>query len=166
MGRLKKILTSERLYLRELTLKDIPFLQVLYKDPRVMKFVRDGKPVTDRKALSKELQQRIIYYSENKGLGVWPAFEKKGSTFIGWFGLKYLDTTPQIEVGYRLLHKFWGLGYVTEMTQSLINYGFGSLKLERIVAVTHPENSASKRVLEKSGMIREGFAFHYGIKVD
>ena len=131
-----------------------------------MKYVRDGKPVTDPEILLKELKERISFYTENQGLGVWPAFIKKGSEFIGWFGLKYLDDTPEIEVGFRLLHKFWGHGYATEMTQALINYGFDHLKVDRIVAVTHPDNNASQRVLEKSGMVWEKHAFHYGIKVD
>lgn len=36
--------------------------------------------------------------------------------------------------------------------QALIKWGFANLTVSKLVAVTHPENKKSQRVLEKSGM--------------
>ena len=47
---------------------------------------------------------------------------------------------------------FWGHGLATEAAQVSLQYGFETLKLESIVAIVHPENGASRRVIEKLGM--------------
>jgi RimJ/RimL family protein N-acetyltransferase len=47
----------------------------------------------------------------------------------------------------------------------LIDYGFSTLKLDRIVAITHPENARSISIIKKSGMRTIGPAHHYGMAV-
>jgi ribosomal-protein-alanine N-acetyltransferase len=44
-----------------------------------------------------------------------------------------------------------------------LRYGFDEKGLERIVAVAHPENVASWRIMEKCGMTYEKTEEHYGI---
>ncbi|PRA08204.1 GNAT family N-acetyltransferase [Arthrobacter sp. MYb211] len=60
------------------------------------------------------------------------------------------------ELGYSLNRKFWGRGYATLATKMLLDLGFSSLDLHRITATCAPENSASRRVLEKAGFAYEG----------
>ena len=45
------------------------------------------------------------------------------------------------------------LALQVEAAAALLAYGFGEADLERIVAIVRPENPASRRVLEKIGMI-------------
>ena len=71
----------------------------------------------------------------------------------------------EIEVGYHLARAFWGRGYATEAARACLRYGFEQLKLERIVAVVRPENVASRRVLEKSGLSYTGMGYHYKAEV-
>lgn len=59
-------------------------------------------------------------------------------------------------IGYALNRAFWGQGYATETARGLLAFGFEQLGLHRIFAVCDPANAASARVLEKSGMRREG----------
>jgi RimJ/RimL family protein N-acetyltransferase len=61
-----------------------------------------------------------------------------------------------IEVGYRLLPEYWGKGLATEGTKALIDYGFKDCKLEKVVAITHPQNKASQKVLLKCGLKQKG----------
>jgi len=68
------------------------------------------------------------------------------------FSLQFLDGTSEVEVGYRLAKRFWGMGLAPEAAQASLCYGFEELGLDRIVAVVHPENVASQRVLEKIGL--------------
>lgn len=42
------------------------------------------------------------------------------------------------------------------MATVLVSYGFNELLLHRIIATCDPRNGASARVLEKSGMTKEG----------
>jgi ribosomal-protein-alanine N-acetyltransferase len=46
----------------------------------------------------------------------------------------------------------------------VLKYGFDQLGLERIVAVAHPENQASIRVLQKLGMAFERTVVHEGLE--
>jgi ribosomal-protein-alanine N-acetyltransferase len=75
---------------------------------------------------------------------------------MGWFALKPLPKRGDIEVGYRLLPKFWGKGFATEGTRRLVKYGFADCELSRIVAITNPEHKASQAVLLKCGFKANG----------
>ena len=55
-----------------------------------------------------------------------------------------------------------GKGYATEAAGAVLEYGFGPLGLERIVAVAYPANVASIAVMRKLGMQAQGMAHHYG----
>jgi RimJ/RimL family protein N-acetyltransferase len=49
----------------------------------------------------------------------------------------------------------WGHGYATEAGSAIRDEAFERLRLESIVAVHHPANAASRRVIEKLGMAFE-----------
>lgn len=51
---------------------------------------------------------------------------------------------------------FWSKGYATETAKALVEFGFKKLCLHRVFATCDPENTASARVLEKTGMKLEG----------
>jgi [ribosomal protein S5]-alanine N-acetyltransferase len=61
----------------------------------------------------------------------------------------------EADMGYGLRPDRWGEGIATEAAALLLDFGFGQLKLHRILACHHPENIASGRVLQKVGMLRE-----------
>ena len=86
------------------------------------------------------------------GLGTWRASRRDTGAFIGWFTLKYIPKTVEVEVGYRLLHEAWGQGFATEGATELVRYGFDDLGLYRIIGLTHRDNVASQRVLQKAGL--------------
>ena len=51
---------------------------------------------------------------------------------------------------------WWGRGYATEASQTVLQFGFEVLSLNRIYAHHMLRNPASGRVLEKIGMKHEG----------
>ena len=57
--------------------------------------------------------------------------EKETQEFIGISGLKILDPTGEIEVGYLFERKHWGKGFATEATKALIKYGFKNIEIEK-----------------------------------
>jgi len=59
-------------------------------------------------------------------------------------------------IGYGINPDFWGLGYATEAARLIVRFGFETLGLHRIWATHHPENFASRRVLDKIGFQEEG----------
>ncbi|KTD10845.1 multifunctional nucleotidyltransferase/glutamate rich protein GrpB/ribosomal protein alanine acetyltransferase [Legionella gratiana] len=66
------------------------------------------------------------------------------------------DTQPEIEIHYHLHKKFWGKGYATELTKALVHWGFQHLLINKLVAATYPNQTASQKVLQKSGFDYRG----------
>ncbi|MEN8193323.1 MAG: GNAT family protein [Bacteroidota bacterium] len=60
------------------------------------------------------------------------------------------------EIYFEIDPAFWGNGYATEIAQKLIRTGFEEFHLHKVEAGVATENHRSIRVLEKSGMTREG----------
>jgi RimJ/RimL family protein N-acetyltransferase len=153
-------LDTPRLSLREFHADDADDLYRLDGDPRVMRYIGDGS-VGTRASVVTALARAARHYRNYPGLGVWPAAERTSGEFVGWFCLKYVPQTVEIEVGYRLLPETWGYGYATEGASALLRYGFEVLGLYRIIGLTHPGNTASQRVLRKAGMRDAGWGHYY-----
>jgi RimJ/RimL family protein N-acetyltransferase len=157
-------LETLRLDLREFVPSDRPELERLDTDPRVMKYIGSGRIATlDEIAATIERVRRV--YRLYPGLGTWRASRRDSGAFVGWFSLKYIPNTVEVEVGYRLLPEAWGQGFATEAATELVRYGFDDVGLERIIGVTHPDNLASQRVLRKAGLRDEGWGDYYGWRV-
>ncbi len=60
------------------------------------------------------------------------------------------------ELGYWLAEPFWGKGIMTEAVNALSEYAFEELGFHRIFAEPYSTNTASVRVLQKSGFVLEG----------
>lgn len=64
-------------------------------------------------------------------------------------------------IGYWIGAPFARKGYMTEAVRALIPFCFRSLRLHRVEAACIPANSASIRLLERTGFTREGYARGY-----
>ncbi len=62
-----------------------------------------------------------------------------------------MEGVEEIEVAYTFIPDCWGKGYASEITEALLEVGFGPLKLPAIVGIVMVEHRASRRVLEKAG---------------
>ena len=54
------------------------------------------------------------------GFGRWGVVLKATGRLIGFAGLKYLDELREVDVGYRLLPEYWGMGLATEAAQASV----------------------------------------------
>ena len=157
-------LETLRLALREFVPEDLDDLVRLDSDPRVMRYIGDGRTSTREQVIG--VMQRVArVYAIYPGLGTWRAARRDSGAFIGWFTLKYVPKTVEIEVGYRLLPEAWGQGYATEGATALVRYGFDDLCLDRIIGITHKDNIASQRVLRNAGLEPAGWGKYYGWRV-
>ena len=151
---------TDRLILRRYENDDLDRLDRLNRDAEVMRYIGDGSLRTREQTKAGIFRTQRIY-AMFPGLGFWIAEQKPKRTFIGVFALIYIPRTVEVEVGYRL-HKFaWGHGLATEGARALVQYGFDTLGLNRIVGLTHADNDPSKRVLMKAGLQSRGMGHYY-----
>lgn len=88
--------------------------------------------------------------------------KKDGNEFIGEAGIIGCNpNSNRCVIGYNLLPQYWKKGYATEITRDIVKYVFESLRLERVEALVLQINTASCRVLEKSGFLLEGVLRNY-----
>lgn len=146
-------LETERLVLRRFTMDDVDALVSLDLDPEVRRFVEDGEPV-NRESAGEMVEHILGWYRRSEHFGFWAALERETGQFIGWFHFRSDPDGPQDEpeLGYRLVSGAWGRGYATEGSRALIDRGFESADIARVVAETMVVHAASRRVMEKAGM--------------
>jgi [ribosomal protein S5]-alanine N-acetyltransferase len=82
--------------------------------------------------------------------------DRETGRFIGDCGLKILESDNRLaEIGYTFERPSWNRGYATEAVRGLLDYAFSVFPLHRISASVDPLNTASVRVLEKAGFVKE-----------
>lgn len=148
---------TERLILRVLTGTDAAAVFALRSDAEMMQFIR----APQNRAESVNWINLTSSRWKSEKIGFCAVIEKTSNEFIGWCGLWRLEETGEIEIGYAIDKKFWRQGFATEAAEEFLRYGFDDLRLDKIVAVARPENTASRRVMEKLKMKYDGIGKYY-----
>lgn len=151
---------TSRLQLRPFTQDDLDDLFRLYSDAEVMKYLSPRSKEQTQASLNKHIQHWQDY-----NFGMWAVVYKDSGRMIGRCGLGFLDNTPEVELGYVFDKSYWRMGIATEAAIATLKYGFREIKLNRIVAIAHPQNIASVRVIQKAGMKYEKNARFYNVDV-
>jgi len=143
-------LTTPRLGFRSWRPEDLELAMSLWGDPRVTALI-DARGRLTRDQV-RGILQREIGNEGRVGVQYWPFFLLDSGDFVGCCGLKPHHVEPDLyEFGFHLRFDFWGRGYATEAGAAVLSHARDALGLARLVAGHHPENHASKRVLEKLG---------------
>src|SRR5262245_4484554 len=157
---------TARLTLRPFAAEDAAAHAALYGDPEVTRFLPGG-PFAPHEvgARSERSRARFSEHWAAYGWGVWAVADRASGALIGHCGLAHLPDGSDVELLYALARAVWGLGLATEAGQAALDHGFGPVGLERIVAVTRPEHQASRRVMERLGMVCEGERDAFGLRM-
>ncbi len=157
------ILQTERLILREFDEADVAAFYVLGSDPAIIRFT--GDPGLSSLEHAREvLSCRPLADYRKYGFGRWACVHKPNGEVIGFAGLKHLEDLKEVDIGYRLLPAYWGVGLATEAGRAVIDYGFAHLHLKEIIGLADGENAASVRVLEKLGFSFDRMMEYQGAK--
>ena len=148
---MKVILETDRLLLREYVEADAKAFFKLNSDQEVLRFVPD-KPLLNVEQARQILVDHPIADYRKYGFGRGACILKSTGEQIGFAGLKYLEELGEVDVAYRLMRSHWRMGLATEAALASVRYGFADLGLKRIIGLVMPENIASVRVLEKTGL--------------
>lgn len=141
-------LETSRLYIVPSTMNDTEDILEILSDEDTMTYFVEGTYVQEQvEGILMKNEQTQEHYSivlkdSNKVIGK--------ISFHKWF------MKETYEIGWIMNKEFTNNGYMTEAVKKVIEYGFDTLKLHRIVATCQPENIPSKRICEKIGMRLEG----------
>lgn len=139
---------TARLLMRPMLESDVDAIFAMRSDEEIMRFIREPQGLSE----SFDWIQLVSERWESEKLGFCAVIEKETDKFLGWCGLWRLKETEEMEIGYAIEKTSWGKGYATEAAEKFMQYAFEELKTEKLVAVARPENTASRRVMEKLGM--------------
>lgn len=143
------VIETPRLRLRKVFRADADDLFEATSDPRVTKFEPWGP--YDR-AETAQMVENIQAQLQSGLCTEWAMERKDDAKVLGLIHLNQVDFfNRSAEVGYWLSRKCWGQGYATESLAALTEYALSTLCMDEIVAICHPNNQASLRVLEKTG---------------
>jgi len=148
---MKVIIETERLIVREYFEDDAEAFFRLNSDPEVVRFVPDAGLANVEEARKILMEHPIADYRKH-GFGRGACILKSTGENIGFAGLKYLEELGEVDVAYRFMRPYWGLGLASEAAIASVRYGFADLGLKRVIGLVMPENTASVRVLEKTGL--------------
>lgn len=155
------MITTPRLVLRPFTMNDRDVLFTIVQEPDIFRYF------PTQEAWPLEKVERYINYQiahwKKFNYGHWAVVMRETGQIIGWNGLEYLPDTDETEVGYLISMAFWGKGYATESANAAVNFGRKKIGLKEIIGLTHPQNIASQRVLEKSGLSFTRSASYFGM---
>jgi [ribosomal protein S5]-alanine N-acetyltransferase len=145
----KNVIQTPRIDLRELDLGDAGYILELLNEPGFIRFIGDKGVRTLADARDYLRQGPMDSYAHN-GFGLYAACLRDG-TPIGMCGLVKREGLDHPDVGFAFLSRYWSKGYAVESAGAVLAYAVESLRLERVVAITSPDNWASIAVLGKIG---------------
>ena len=140
---------TARLRFREMTPADLEVMADMLGDPQVMTHYPAPK--------SREEAAAWIAWNEanyaRHGYGLW-ILETHDGGFVGDCGLTWqmVNGRSELEVGYHVRSDVQGRGYAKEAAQACVDFARDVARVERLVAIIHPDNIASRRVAEHIGM--------------
>ncbi|HEU5367635.1 MAG TPA: GNAT family N-acetyltransferase [Ktedonobacterales bacterium] len=149
-------ISTSRLLLRDVAAEDEAALLALEADPALYRY-RDSSPPS-KEGIGAWFQRTLdLLALDPRPAYILAIVLPADGRLIGVVTLTITNRElGQAELGYRLAPDFWGQGYAAEAARGLIGLGFSTLGLHRIYALCHPDNSGSRRVMEKIGMQYEG----------
>ena len=143
-------LRSSRLLLRNLNSNDRKMMFFLRSDKKVNAFIkREGAKKIDDAIDFMNMIQKGFEDGDNIN---WAICRKEDEKMIGSVCLwNFSEDLKTAEAGYSLHPEYQNQGIMHEALSSVIEFGFGILNFEHIVAYTHYANQNSIKLLEKNG---------------
>ena len=144
-------LKTDRLLLRPWRLDDVDDVLAYATDEGWGRFLPVPRPYGRRDAEVFVARSVIASWETDPGFAV-----VLDSVVIGGMGLRVERFRQTAELGYSIAKQQWGTGICTEGARRVIDWGFETFELAKVVVQVDIKNEASLRVAEKLGATREG----------
>jgi len=146
-----KVLETDRLVLRWIDVDDAAFILELLNDPSFIRFIGD-KGVRELEAARNYILTGPIASYKQFRFGLYATVLKETPAPIGICGILKRDTLPHPDIGFAFLPAYWNKGYAYEASAAVLEHARNNLGIDRVLAITTPDNDASVRLLVKLGL--------------
>ena len=146
-----KVVETDRLVLRWLDVDDAAFILELLNDPSFIRFIGD-KGVRDLEAARNYILNGPVASYKQFGFGLYATELKESRLPIGICGILKRETLPHPDIGFAFLPAYWNKGYAYEGSAAVLEHARQHLGIDRVLAITTPDNEASAKLLVKLGL--------------
>jgi RimJ/RimL family protein N-acetyltransferase len=155
-----RVLETERLVLRWLAPEtDAEFIFELLNEPEWLRFIGDRDVRTLDDARAYIVGGPVAMYHLH-GFGLYAVERKDDGVALGICGLVRRDTLDDADLGFAFLRRYRGQGYAYEAAAATLAHARDVLGLQRVAAITSPDNDDSKKLL-----VRLGFAHQASLRL-
>lgn len=141
---------TERLFIRPTNYEDAEFIFTLMHTPKWIQYIGD-RGVRSVEDASEYIEKKMQGQLKRLGFSNYTAIRKSDEIKVGTCGLYDRDGLDGVDLGFAFLPEFEGQGYGFETANCIKNAAFEVFKLERLNAITLPENIVSQKLIEKLG---------------
>ena len=141
-------LYSESFLLKKIIKDDLDNYLKLVTNTKVMQLI-SGKPYSQNDGIIK-FNELLEANNKHNKLGYFSIYLKSTNQFVGYTKLIMLEK-DKAELGYMFLPDFWGKGYGSEISTTMVEYARNVSALKTIIAIIDPQNVASKKILLNCG---------------
>jgi len=148
-------LDDETIYLRSLERDDLELFWQWFADREVVKYSMGIWIFPYSKIDTQEWLEQTIRDKQTLSLGI---VEKASERLVGYAGITAISGINRSGEYYLFIgdKQSWGKGYGTAATRMIVDYGFLSLNLNRIMLTVFASNTSALRVYTKAGFKEEG----------
>jgi ribosomal-protein-alanine N-acetyltransferase len=165
------VLFTERLRLEPFNELHLEGLHAMNSRPEVMRYI-SGQPETREQTAASIARVQRCWAAW--GTSWWALIEAQSGRIVGAGSVQHLRREAEpvadlellranpLEIGWRLHPDFWHQGFASEAAVRMAAFAFEDLAVAELLAVRHPDNAASARVMDRLGMRLRGLEPWYG----
>ncbi len=160
------IIETKRIKLRKLNNNDVEALIRIWSDERVTKYLNittfsNESTFTDEDQVKEMIEWMNQLADRDDAVRLGLELKETGE-LIGTCGFnEWSKSNARASIGYELSAKHWRKGFMSEVIEVLLHFGFHQMGLNRIEATVEPDNIPSIQLLKKFGFLNEGLLRGY-----
>ncbi|EDP70603.1 Ribosomal-protein-alanine acetyltransferase [Flavobacteriales bacterium ALC-1] len=146
---------TQRLSIRPITVEDAPFIFELMNTPKWIKYIGE-RNIKSVEHAATYITEKALSQIKTFGYGNNVIIRKEDSVKLGTCGLYHRDDREDPDIGFAFLPTYEGKGYAYEASYLLMQKAKSQYGLKELSGYTLEDNLASRKLLEKLGLILKG----------
>jgi RimJ/RimL family protein N-acetyltransferase len=123
----------------------------IWNDPTFVRFVGD-RGIETLEMAETAMREGPLHLYDTYGYGPFRVIRQSDGSDAGVCGLYRRDNLDAPDIGFAFLPGYRGMGFGYEASCAVLRHARDDLKLETIIAIVSPQNTASIGLLEKLGL--------------